>query len=106
LPLSSIPSTIRPNNHSRSGFGFDPILQTEIEPFQENAVDMMTVDNLPNEMPRDASRGVWRYVYRARFTRIKKAAEMLTKATIATNKDLGTHFEYLHLFEGRVTADT
>jgi hypothetical protein len=55
LPLSSIPSTIRPNNHSRSGFGFDPILQTEIEPFQENAVDMMTVDNLPNEMPRDAS---------------------------------------------------
>jgi hypothetical protein len=31
---------------------------------------------------------------------------MLTKATIATNKDLGTHFEYLRDYLREVDADT
>lgn len=102
-PVSSIPSTIRPTTIPDPVFGFDPKTQAETEPFLENAVDMMTVDNLPNELPRDASEAFGDMFIEHVLPEFRKGnSEMLTKATIATNKDLGTHFEYLRDYlEGR-----
>ncbi|MFB0907577.1 MAG: alanine dehydrogenase [Spirosomataceae bacterium] len=95
-PVSSIPSTIRPTTIPNPIFGFDPKTASETEPFQENSVDMMTVDNLPNELPRDASEAFGDMFIEHVLPELQKPqSEMLTKATIATNKDLGTHFEYL-----------
>jgi hypothetical protein len=57
---------------------------------------MMTVDNLPNELPRDASEAFGDMFIEHVLPELQKPqSEMLTKATIATNKGLGTHFEYL-----------
>lgn len=95
-PITSIPSTIRPTTIADPVFGFDPKTQSETEAFQENSVDMMTVDNLPNELPRDASEAFGDMFIEQVLPELQKEnSKMLTKATIATGKDLGTHFEYL-----------
>lgn len=54
-PVASIPSTIKASTIVDPIFGFDIKTQQETEPHQQGVVDMMTVDNLPNELPRDAS---------------------------------------------------
>ena len=54
-PESSIPSTLKPTVIPNPVFGYDPFTESEIEPYQAHSIDMMTIDNLPNEMPRDAS---------------------------------------------------
>jgi alanine dehydrogenase len=102
-PITSIPSTIRPTTIADPVFGFDPKTQSETEAFQENSVDMMTVDNLPNELPRDASEAFGDMFIEQVLPELQKEnSKMLTKATIATGKDLGTHFEYLRDYlEGR-----
>jgi saccharopine dehydrogenase (NAD+, L-lysine forming) len=95
-PTSSIPSTLRPTTIADPVFGFDPITHSEVASFQENAIDMMTIDNLPNELPRDASEAFGEmFIAYVIPELLKEKSDMLTKATIATNKNLGSHFEYL-----------
>ncbi|WP_341226749.1 NAD(P)-dependent oxidoreductase [uncultured Arcticibacterium sp.] len=95
-PTSSIPSTLRPTTIADPVFGFDPVSKSEVASFQENAIDMMTIDNLPNELPRDASEAFGdMFIEHVIPELIKGESDMLTKATIATKKDLGPHFEYL-----------
>jgi saccharopine dehydrogenase (NAD+, L-lysine forming) len=95
-PTSSIPSTLRPTTIADPVFGFDPITHSEVASFQENAIDMMTIDNLPNELPRDASEAFGEmFIAYVIPELLKEKSDMLTKATLATNKNLGSHFEYL-----------
>lgn len=54
-PESSIPSTLFATTIAKPVFGFDVRTGTAGEPYQPYTVDMMTIDNLPNELPRDAS---------------------------------------------------
>jgi saccharopine dehydrogenase (NAD+, L-lysine forming) len=54
-PVSSIPSTLRATTIGNAVFGYNPVTEKEEEPYQPNVIDMMTIDNLPNELPRDAS---------------------------------------------------
>jgi len=55
-PEASIPSTIKPTTISDPVFGYDRFSESEMHPFQDHSIDMMTIDNLPNELPRDASK--------------------------------------------------
>ncbi len=55
-PNASIPSTIRASTIAEPVFGFDPLTGYEEDPYQPDCIDVMSIDNLPNEMPRDASR--------------------------------------------------
>ncbi len=56
MPTSSLPSTIKSTTIEDPFFGFDVFKNDESgSPFSGNAVTMMTIDNLPNELPRDAS---------------------------------------------------
>ncbi len=95
-PDSSIPSTIRASTIADPVFGFDPFTGREATPFQEQVVDMMAIDNLPSELPRDASESFGerfiRYVLPEFF---KAESQMLERATVAENGRLGKHFEYL-----------
>ena len=54
-PEASIPSTLRATTIADPLFGYDPVTATETKPHGANVIDMMTIDNLPNELPRDAS---------------------------------------------------
>jgi alanine dehydrogenase len=50
-----IASTIRPSTIEDPLYGYDPYLEKEVEFMDANAIGVMAVDNLPCELPRDAS---------------------------------------------------
>ncbi len=95
-PVSSIPSTIRASTIEDPVFGYDPHTMKEVKPYLPNAVDMMTVDNLPNELPRDASAAFGDMFIEHIIPELEKPkSRMLSKATVATEGQLGSHFKYL-----------
>ena len=54
-PASSIPSTIFASTIDEPVFGYQPENELVTLPYQADVIDMMTIDNLPSELPYDAS---------------------------------------------------
>ena len=54
-PVSSVPSTLFASTIAEPVFGYNPKTMQAEAPFQPNVIDVMSIDNLPNELPRDAS---------------------------------------------------
>lgn len=52
-----VASTIRPSTIAEPIYGYDPESETETDFMAEDAIAVMAVDNLPCELPRDASVG-------------------------------------------------
>jgi hypothetical protein len=52
-----VASNIRASTIANPFYGYDPITETEKEFKTPNTITMMTVDNLPCELPKDASEG-------------------------------------------------
>ena len=92
----SIPCNLGATSISNPTYGFDRKTFTACEPFKQGTVDVMAVDNLPNELPRDASD-----FFGVQLTKnvlpelFNKESEMLKRATIAMNGDLTSAYEYL-----------
>ncbi len=98
-PVSSIPTTIRPSTIAEPVFGVDKISMKECSPYGENSIDMMAVDNLPNELPRDASESFGSQFIEHILPELKKEeSEILVRATVAENGKLGPYFQYLENF--------
>jgi saccharopine dehydrogenase (NAD+, L-lysine forming) len=55
MPDSSVPCTIRPSKIVKPVYGYSRIDGTETAPHKPDAIDVMAIDNLPSELPRDAS---------------------------------------------------
>lgn len=102
-PVSSIPSTLRASTIDDPVLGYDVSTGTETIPYQDKVVDMMTIDNLPNELPRDASTAFGEMFIENIIPELQRDdSKMLERATIARDGDLGNHFEYLRDYlEGR-----
>lgn len=95
-PVSSIPSTLKASTIDDPVFGYDPKTGKETAPFQPNAIDMMTIDNLPNELPRDASTAFGQmFMEHVMPELFKKKSDMIDRATVTENGELGKHFRYL-----------
>ncbi len=95
-PESSIPSTLRAAKILEPVFGFDPTTGTETPPYQEGSVDMMTIDNLPNELPRDASDAFGEQFIEHILPELSKdSSGVLSRGTIAISRQLGPDFGYL-----------
>ncbi len=95
-PEASIPATIKPTTIDNPIFGFDPRTGKETTPHQEHVIDMMTIDNLPNELARDASTAFGaQFVQHVVPELLKPHSHMLERATIAENGQLGRGFGYL-----------
>ena len=98
-PVSSIPSTIKASTIADPIFGIDRMTGNETKPHGENVVDMMTIDNLPNELPRDSSTAFGDMFISNVLNELGgKKSLLLEGATIATGRNLGKHFEYLREF--------
>lgn len=98
-PVSSIPSTLRASTIADPIFGYDPQKEAETEALQSNVVDMMTIDNLPNELPRDASQSFGnQFVEHILPELLKEESDVLERATVTTNGQLGKHFQYLESY--------
>ena len=98
-PEASIPLTIRPSIIGDAVYGVDPQLLAELPPYSSNGLDIMAVDNLPNELPRDASIDFGtmfiEHVLDAMMTNDYSSHEMIKQATIAKAGKLTSAYQYL-----------
>ena len=95
-PNSSIPSTIRASSIAEPIYGYDPVLEKETKPFQSHCIDVMAVDNLPNELPRDASEDFGDQLISKVWPELDQTnSRMIYEATIALDGELNKPYEYL-----------
>jgi len=93
-----IASTIRASTIERPVYGYNPVTGKEsINPFSEDVITIMAVDNLPGELPRDASAdfgaGLIDYVIPSMLGEDKDG--IIERATILNNGKLSENFNYL-----------
>ncbi|WP_116788430.1 NAD(P)-dependent oxidoreductase [Flavobacterium psychrotrophum] len=93
-----IASTIRSSSIANPLYGYNPSTGQEVDIYHPLAVVVMAVDNLPCELPRDASEGFGKmfldHVVPAFFNDDKD--EILKRAAIASNGRLSPRFNYLN----------
>ncbi len=95
-PDSSVPSTIRPSKIGDDVYGYDPITEKEVEKYSQNSIDVMAVDNLPNELPRDASKDFGEMLHKSVIEEMMKdQSDVIDLASIAKNGSLTEHYAYL-----------
>ncbi len=92
-----VATTIRPSTIDSPIYGYNPETETETDFTAENAIAVMAVDNLPCELPRDASVGFGKafteHVIGAFFNGDKDG--ILQRAKITENGKLTPRFSYL-----------
>ncbi len=99
FPDGAVPSTLRATIIKDPVYGYDPYLQKEIAPYQEKGIDMMTIDNLPSELPVDASTSFGEQLIKEVIPELLKSkSPMIERATVTNNGDLGRHYSYLEDF--------
>jgi saccharopine dehydrogenase (NAD+, L-lysine forming) len=77
-------------------YGIDKATLEKTAPYLPNSIDIMAVGNLPNELPRDASRYFGEQLIKFVLEDlIKGSSAIIEKATIAKDGKLTEHFEYL-----------
>lgn len=94
----SIPCNIGDATIENPVYGVDKITGTKTEPYLETSVDLMAVSNLPNELPRDASRYFGEQLIKFIIDELESDSEIIKRATIADNGKLTEHFDYLRDF--------
>ena len=96
-PVSSIPSTLKASTIADPIFGYNVQTRTMTTPHQPGVVDMMTIDNLPNEMPRDASQAFGEQFINSVLEELLNDREspVIQRAIVAVDGKLGEYFGYL-----------
>lgn len=93
-----IPSTMRATTISDPFYGYNPFLETEEPAFtRPSNITVMSIDNLPGELPRDASLDFGKMLMKSVMQDILSQTEspMIERATILKNGLLTPAFEYL-----------
>ena len=89
--------TIRPSTIADPIYGYNPFTERETDYREPEAIAVMAVDNLPAELPRDASEGFgasfFKYVIPAFFN--GDAEGVLERARMTRNGSLTTRYAYL-----------
>ena len=96
-----VPSTIRATTIADPFYGYNPYLETEEPAFTSlRNITTMSIDNLPGELPRDASHSfglmLMENVLHSLFTGAESS--MIKRATILSDGQLTGYFEYLSDF--------
>ncbi len=96
----SVPATLKATTIAEPFMGYDPQTQQETEPFQPSSIDIMSIDNLPNELPRDASCAFGEQFMHHVLEELigLRHGDMVARATICENGQLGRDFKYLGEF--------
>ena len=77
-------------------YGVDVNTFTKTAPYVHNGIDIMAVGNLPNELPRDASRFFGEQLIKYVLPDlIKGGNKIIERATILKNGELTPHYDYL-----------
>ncbi|MCY7422148.1 MAG: NAD(P)-dependent oxidoreductase [Chitinophagaceae bacterium] len=93
----SIPCNLGDSTIEHPVYGVDAISRQAIAPYQPFGVDVMAVGNLPNELPRDASRYFGDQLIKYVLSDIRQGtSDVIERATIVKDGQLTAHFNYLH----------
>ncbi len=82
-------------------YGVDKISLQKTAPYLSSSIDIMAVGNLPNELPRDASRYFGEQLIKFILPDLlKEGNEVIEKATIVKNGRLTHYYDYMHKYAG------
>jgi alanine dehydrogenase len=93
-----IPSTLRASTIADPFYAYNPYLETEEPAFSRPTnITMMAIDNLPGELPRDASLDFGKMLMNSVLHDIltQTKSPMVTRATILENGILTPKYSYL-----------
>lgn len=97
-PEASVPSTLRPSTIADPIYGYDPKTESEISPFS-GGIDVMAVDNLPNELPKDASRAFGNmFITQVLTPQENGDNSVIKRGTIVNKGELTERFNYLKAY--------
>ena len=94
----SVPINLEASTIADPVYGYNKTTGEKTAPFiqDNNIIDVMAVDNLPNELPRDASDMFGDHIIKYIIPELLAAeSPMLARATICENGKLGPNFQYL-----------
>jgi saccharopine dehydrogenase (NAD+, L-lysine-forming) len=93
----SIPSTTKASTIEDKFYGYNPLTESIGEPFSNNTITVMAVDNLPCELPRNASEDFGKELIEKVLPAllIKDTNGLIDRASITKNGKLMPRFEYL-----------
>jgi len=104
VPFSSVPATLRPSKIADPVYGYDPKTGLETLPFQPGSVDVMAIDNLPSELPRDASAFFGRQLLGEILPELLQGyqSEVVRRGMMTENGALTERFRYLEDYVAEV----
>jgi saccharopine dehydrogenase (NAD+, L-lysine forming) len=93
----SIPSTTEATTIDKKFYGYNAINESIEEPFSSGTITVMAIDNLPCELPRDASEGFGKHLMERVVPSLlsNDGDGLISRATICKNGKLMPRFEYL-----------
>lgn len=99
----SVPCNLGDTTMENPIYGVDKITGTRTEPYIEDSIDVMAVGNLPNELPRDASRYFGEQIIKFILDDlISGGSKIIEDATIVRNGELTTNYQYMKQFAGEM----
>ncbi len=92
----SVPVNIGDQTIEDPVYGVDKKTLQKTAPYLEGSIDLMAVGNLPNELPRDASRYFGEQLIKYVLDDLLKGgSEIIERATMTENGKLTNHYQYL-----------
>ncbi|HRH66195.1 MAG TPA: NAD(P)-dependent oxidoreductase [Bacteroidia bacterium] len=93
----SIPSTTQATTIENKYYGYDPMNEKVVEAFGKHSITVMSVDNLPCELPRDASDGFGKHLMERVLPSLfgEDTDGVIERASITKDGHLMPRFEYL-----------
>ncbi|MCB0402568.1 MAG: alanine dehydrogenase [Flavobacteriales bacterium] len=103
---AAVACTLRPSTIADPIYGYDVLNEKETAYNAPGAITVMAVDNLPCELPKDASRDFGReFIDKVLPHLINDHERVIERATICKNGDLTPDYEYLRDYvNGELTA--
>lgn len=91
-----VPATIRNTTINEPVFGYNMHSDQATAPFENDTIDIMAIDNLPNELPRDASEEFGNLLIDNVIAELLNPdSRMIYEATICADGKLNTPYLYL-----------
>lgn len=98
-PIASVPCTLRSTSISDPVFGYNPKTKQEEPPFGADVIDVMAIDNLPNELAREASTYFGQILVDLIIPElVKSQSDIIERATICRDGALTPQYNYLKDF--------
>jgi alanine dehydrogenase len=92
----SVPCNIGDGTFEEPVYGVDKLTGTKTDPYLKSSVDVMAVGNLPNELPRDASRYFGEQLIKHVLDDLRTGSSAtIDKATILVDGKLTEKYSYL-----------